>query len=357
MPHPFFDVTAYPWHRDDAKAAHRALYDTIQPPTRIDVLYKQSGSQLIPLALGKPPDEIWKDVLELLTTARCLQKLCEIILHQSAYEAAHPHIQALVDAQDVLQQPLLTGDLLFIDRTPLRGELAKLATGNPAVRTLLVRGGDDSGKSWTNYMVKDLAQVAGEDCLYLFEGLVSTVKDVLAELFAAVVGDSKSVPDRLQTEDAWFQRACVELQEAAKKQNKVFWIVVDDLGISADGPRLDPLIRRFFDQFALRMGNPVFAKWFRLVLIDYPDGQVPTKWLQGCWVEDRPAEADMNEEAVAQFLLQWAQRKQKLLAPAKARELAQGILAKVMAPPSPADTGKPRLQRIHDAVVVSLQSL
>jgi hypothetical protein len=310
----------------------------------------------MPLALGKPPHELWKDVLELLTVAQRLKRLCENILGQPAYEAVHPSMQALIDARDVLQEPLLSGDLLFIDRTRLRNELGKLATGNPVVRMLLVRGGDDSGKSWTRYMVMDLARAVGDDCLYLYEGLVSTVEDVLANLFTTVAGDPKRVPDRLETEEAWFRRACVELQGAAIHQKKGLWIVVDDLGSGPEGPRLDPLIRRFFDQFALQMGNPAFAKWFRLVLIDYPDGPLPTKWAQGFWVEDRPNEADMHEEAVSEFLLQWARRKQKQLAPEKAKELAQDVFAKVAAPP-PAEVEKPRLQRIHDAVVVALQNL
>ncbi len=356
MPHPFFDVTGYPWHRSDAVATYKALYDGIRPPATIDTLYRECGPDLAPLALGRPPDQIWKDALEFLTVARRLQKLCEIVIAAEAYTAVHPFMRAMVDAQDVLQEPLLTGDRLFIDRTGLRTELGKLAAINPAVRTLLVRGDADSGKSWTRHMVMDLAQVAGEECSYLFEGLVSNVDEVLDELFTAL-GDADAKPPPLETEDAWFRKACLKLQEMAKKQNKGLWIVADDLGTSADGPRLDPLIRRFFDQFALRMANPAFARWFRLVLLDYPEGPVPTQWEQGFWVEDRADEAEMNEEAVAQFLLQWAKRKQKQLAPEKAKELAQDVLAKAAAPPETADADKPHLERIHDAVVIALKDL
>jgi hypothetical protein len=355
MPHPFFDVPSYPWHRADAIAAYKVLYDAIRPPATIDTIYRECGPDPAPLALGKAPNEIWKDVLELLTVASRLRKLFENLLSRGAYAAIHGSLRAVLDAQDVLQEPLLTGDLLFIDRAPLRGELAKLAALNPAVRTLLVRGKADSGKSWSRHMVVDLAKVAGEECLYLYEGMVSTVEDVLDDLFTAV-GDAGAVPPVLETEHAWFRKACLKLQESAKKRNQGVWIVADDLGSGAGGPRLDPRVRRFFDQFVLHMANPAFARWFRLVLIDYPDGAVPTKWIQGSWAEDRVDPAEINEGTIAQFLLDWARRKEKQLAPEKAKELAQDVLAKAAAP-APADADKSLLQRIHNAVGDALKGL
>jgi hypothetical protein len=358
MPHPIFDVPSYPWARPEAIAAHKSLYKAVPQSNRIELLYRECGVgvELLPLALGKAPNDIWQEALESLTVARRLKNLCEIILALADLAAVHPALQAILDAQDVLEQSLLTGDLLFMDRARLRSELGKLSDTNPAVHMLLVRGAPDSGKSWTRFLVMDLARGAGEDPpVYLFEGLVSSVDDVLAELFTAL-GAPEAAPGRLETEIAWFNKACLKLQEAAVRRNKGLWIVADDLGVREDGPRLDPVIRRFFDQFALRMANPAFARWFRLVLIDYPDGSVPTQWTQGFWVEDRPDETEMHDEAISQFFLHWARRKQKNLAPESAKGLAQDVIAKVAAP-SPQDADKPRLQRIHDEVAAVLQTL
>lgn len=356
MPHPFFDAAAYPWDRKDANAAHEALYNNIKAGAMIEILYQGSGPGLLPLNLAEAPFAIWKAVLEQLTTARRLQNLCTTILQKPAFAATHPSIQALIDAIDPIPQIVLSGGQLFMDRSKLRTELGRLAERNPAVHMLLVRGGADSGKSWTRHMVMDVASVVGEECIYLFEGLVSSVEDVIDELFTAL-GDSQAVPPQLETEEAWFKKVCLKLQETAKKQGKRLWIIADDLGVGAQGPRIDPRVKRFFDQFALRMANPVFAKWFRLVLLDYPDGTVPTNWTQGFWTEDRADEAEVHEEAVSQFFERWAESRKKQLAPEKAKDLARDVLAKVAAPPQPQDERKPRLERIHDAVVSALQGL
>src|SRR6187549_2666239 len=89
MSHPFFDAPAYPWARPEAVPAHKALYQGIPQPNRISALYKQcdDGSfSLAPLTLTQvAANDIWQEALELLTVARRLKRLCEIILGNTAY--------------------------------------------------------------------------------------------------------------------------------------------------------------------------------------------------------------------------------------------------------------------------------
>lgn len=353
MPHPFFDAIAYPWHRPDAQAAHSALYQAITLPNDITLTYRQCGENLTPLTPGQAANLAWREVLELLTTARRLKRLCELLPARAEWPVLEASLQAVENARDLLEEPLLSRDLVFVDRKRLRTELQKLSGPTPSHGVLLVRGDPSSGKSWTQYLVEDMATALGAKCIYLFDGIVSTLDEVLEQLFTGV-GDATAVPARLESEDAWFKRACVKLQAVAQKNGQVCWIVADDLGLLPTGPRLDPQIRQFFEQFALSMANPAFARWFRLVLIDYPDGPVPTKW-KSFWVEDRTQPAEVDEKSIADFVLNWAARKKKKLGADDAQKLAVDILANVSQPTLP--DGPSRLARIHQALEAALEKL
>jgi hypothetical protein len=220
------------------------------------------------------------------------------------------------------------------------------------VTVLLVRGDSSSGKTWTKHVVEEQASALGQGCIYLCDGLVGTVGDTLDLIFGVFGG---SPPPKLTTDAAWFRKACIDMLVLAANSKRKYWLVADDLGVTSEGPRLDPLIRQFFDQAALNMLNPAFAEWFRLVLIDYPDGPVPTKW-KGFWVEDRPAESDLQSAAVAQFLLRWAARKKgKVLTHDEAVKLASDIITKADTP-QPSET-RPRLERIHDELTAVLPGI
>ncbi len=99
MPHPFFDADNYPWHLPEARAAHASLYSAISEPKKINLIYRQSASNLSPLALNEPPDQIWVDALQVLTVARALKKLCELVLARDDLAAAHGSLRAIVEAQ------------------------------------------------------------------------------------------------------------------------------------------------------------------------------------------------------------------------------------------------------------------
>ncbi len=46
-----------------------------------------------------------------------------------------------------------------------------------------------------------------------------------------------------------------------------------------------PEIREFFDQSALHLFDSAVHEWFRLMLIHYPDGPVPTEWDSELWTD------------------------------------------------------------------------
>jgi hypothetical protein len=352
--HPFFDVVAFPWHRVEARQLLQTLAAAQDLSKRITIVYQSAGGQR-PLSPGLAADLAWKEVIDLLTMAKLVKKLCEQLLADGQLGAIHPAVRAIVDAPDLFESPLLTSDHVFLDRKPLRGQLKRLSDESSPYHVLLVRGPSGSGKTWTHLLVEHTARGLGADCQYLYPGLVSSVEDVVDNLFTGL-GESEAVPPRLETEEAWFKKVCLKLQDVARKKQMVTWVVVDDLGEYLEGPRLDPMIRRFFDQFALSTANPAFSRWFRLVLLDYPDGTVPTKW-RSVWLEDRPDENEVDADVLKEYLLQWAARAIKQLGEETAIKLAADISTKVAAPLPAGHPPQPRLRRIHDELEGVLNSL
>lgn len=356
MPHPFFDAMTFPWVRQDAQALHTALYQAPALSAQLVHVYQVVGGTQ-PLTPGLAAHLAWREVLDLLTGARRLRALCDHLLATPAYAALHPAVQAVVDARDPIRvQGLVRRSQVFIDRAALRTQLEGLIDPFSESPVLLVRGPSGSGKSWTQHLVIETGRAFGAECVFLFPGVVSSVEDVVEALFAAI-GAGASVPPRLETDDAWFRKVCLKLQEQALARKVVMWVIVDDLGDYPEGPRLDTNIRRFFDQFVLMMGNPAFARHFRLVLLDYPEGDVPTRW-QSVWAEDRLSDRDVDEAPLKEFLLGWAKGADKRLAEDRAAEIAAAILARADEPvPAGAPPPPPRLKRIHAEVKRVLATL
>ena len=362
MPHPFFHTATFPWHRRPlATDLHQRLYESFAQPAAIDLFYQQAGPGLTPLALGQPPHLIWKEALENLTRASRLRDLCEIVLtHPNTGPLLRDAIEAVKNAADVLTQSLLSTDIFFVDRQDFRKKVDRLVSG-PSVPVLLVRGGPDCGKSWSLQLVAEVARTLGEPCVYFYQGQVATVEEILDRLFAEF-GDPDGRPARgLETEQAWFGKACNRLLVAAKKNGQKCWVVVDDLAPDETGPRLDSTICEFFNRFVLEMGSPSFADWFRLVLIDYPHlstgatGKgVPTKWLKNIWDEDRPDVTKVDADALKECALQYAARENKKMDDNQALDIAKNILAVVDAA---ANAPEPRLERIYNELRTRLEKL
>ncbi|SRR6266545_960196 len=358
MAHPFFDASVYPWHRPEAVILHKALTQAIQNNARIDLLYKQSANNLLPLALGQAPDVIWKEVLENLARAPGgLQKLCDAILGDNTLTSYHNAARDVINALPAVEMRIISDNILILDRVTLREKIALLEPDAAQVKALLVRGSPRSGKSYSRYLFEGTARDMGAVPVYLCDGIVATVDEVIRELFSAL-GASKKIPPRLTTEDAWYSAVCSKLQEIALDKKQRLWIAVDDLGPAQDGaPLLDTEIRKFFDQFALKLLNPAFGQWFRLMLIHYPDGPVPTKWKREIWAEDRTSDADVVQEHIAEVLRSWSVAHDRKLIENELTGLAGDVVAKADDPLAQGQEPAPRLQRIHDALAETLRDL
>ncbi len=359
MSHPFFDSSSYPWHLPEASRLHTLLFQIIATPQRIDLLYRSAAPNLLPIATAAAPHVVWKEALDELARNRALRGLCDALLqtnegqNNADFRAA---IQAVIDARDAPATGIVD-DLFVLDRVSLRDQkLALLESDTSAVKVLLVRGGPRSGKSYTHHLFERKAQAHGALVVYVDRDLIATVDELILQLFAALESSDK-IPPRPTTDDAWYRAVCIKLAELAAIKRRQLWLAVDDLGPDPDGaPLLDPEVRRFCDQLALTMKNPVFRQWFRLMLIHYPDGPLPTRWEQGTWVEERTSEADIQQAHVLDQLRDWLTANGRTALEEDLKKLADDVIAAADAPPAEDDT-RPRLRRLRDALSATLASL
>lgn len=98
MNHPFFDARRFPWHREEAKALHRALCDVEQRPQRILGIVAACGGDTSELTPGSPSD-LWRDALDHLTSAHKIEALCDHLTSDPSYAAARAVIDAVRSAK------------------------------------------------------------------------------------------------------------------------------------------------------------------------------------------------------------------------------------------------------------------
>ena len=102
------------------------------------------------------------------------------------------------------------------------------------------------------------------------------------------------------------------------------------------------------------MVSPQFRRWFRLMLINYPDGSVPTRWKRDFWREDRTRVSDIQQKHVADYLREWRSSRELSMSESEILMLAGEIVAKAE---RLAASGGGRLQSIHDVLCGTLETL
>ena len=147
----------------------------------------------------------------------------------------------------------------------------------------------------------------------------------------------------------------------AELRGRPLWIAMDDLGAAADGvtPLVDSAVRDFFDQLALTLEDPSANRWLRLLLIDYPDGDAPTRWAEDVWTQDWTRPEEVTAKDVADVLREWRQDSGLTLLDDHIAMRAQDVLDRADAPVPAGDpqANQCRMRRIHDEVRAELADL
>jgi PAS domain-containing protein len=363
MLHPFQGGIPYPWHRPEALALHQLLGRDITNPGQISLLLQSFVPNAPALNQYLAPAELWRQALEAISLADRLLDLCRQLAGDTSFVAVSRAAQAMLDVRPAVERRIGRDQRLVVDREDLRSYLAELGTDSSMVKVLLVRGGPSTGKSWSRHLFERAAEDRGADVVYLDSGIVATVREVVDKLFSTL-GDVKleMVPPTDTTDFAWFRTVCNRMPALAEGRGRSLWIAMDNLGTGPDGvtPLIDVEILGFFQQFVRHFVDPSTSRWFRLLLIHYPDrDDVPTKWDLDVWKEDRTRPDAVTAEHVAEVLREWARDHDRTLLDADIDSASKAVIARAdeVLPPQDPRSRQPRLRRIHDEVRAELARL
>jgi hypothetical protein len=347
----YFDSITYPWHIKEARELHEVLYSQITAAGEIDRIRACCGPHVAQLAHGAP-DAMWRGLLNAVAIAGCLRDL-DAVLREQQLPHVHAALDKLVNAASPDSERWILEQRIFVNRIRLRKALATLAGENTTERVLLVRGEKASGKTWTRHIIQHYAHQTGQKCIYLYAATATTVQEAVNQI---CVGLGGMAPANFSTDSAWYRQVALHMMGLAQAKECGAWIIMDDLGLDAgDVSLIDPEICKFFDVLALFTADPNFAKWFRLILISYPD-EKPVQWKEECFIEDRTAVSDLQEPEIKAYLSHWAQKKGKTLTESQAMALSEAIMQKASAPPAGSDK-RSRLKRMHDELASVLDTL
>ena len=355
MSHPFFDASRWPGSRPEAIALYRALSAAIQEAPRIRIFYDQSAEGLPGINFQQAYDVLWVEVLEKITSSGAFRKLCLII--KEAYPGNAALQKAIADienAKGVMAMRIVDEDVLVLDRLQLRNALARIAPETTRAKIVLIRGHQKSGKSHAKHLFELMARENDAWPIYLTAGDVSTLNQVLNRLFGLFAVDAAPPPAGDSSAEAWYRAICAKLGSLALHHGKVFWIAMDDLGTDSDGaPLLDTSIKSFFDQLCRHMSDYTFRKFFRLMLIHYPDEQPGFMRPETYVAPDPFSDADIQQRDVEELLEDWRARSGKFLTDEMIREISAEIIAGAGA----AHASSCRLQLVHDLLLNKIQQL
>ncbi|MBL7259237.1 hypothetical protein [Paractinoplanes lichenicola] len=351
MNHPYFGGVEFPWWRADAQRLLSVLTVVASDKAEIENLYLRCAKGLTRLTPSRA-DLMWIEALNNLAAAGALERLCDLFLARTLAAEARAAFEQVRSARPEADQPPAEPGPIVLDRTNLRQQIQRLTPGSAALKVLVVRGDPGSGKSHGRYLFEQAARGQNAQPVYLCADIVANLDEVLHELFGALKATSEIPAAGDTTSSAFHKRVWLRLREIADREKRALWIAIDDLGNAPDGgPLLEGEIRQFFDQLVLQFVNPPYRDWFRLMLIHYPDGKVPSKWRREMWTEDRTSADDVRSEHVAEELRAWYQRHGQTVVEEEIDTLAADIVAR-----SGKLSDDDRLRRIHDSVYEILES-
>lgn len=347
---PFGLAVPFPYHLREGKLLAAVLAQQITDPAQIDMLVRSAAGNLPALNRNQPPGDMWHDGLDAVSRAGALLRLGEELLKLKWAPAVQEAATAMLAARPALERRIHGGQVV-IDRRDLRSAIALLADDDEfeSVRVLLVRGDPKTGKSWSRHLFVQTARERDAEVTYL--ATMGDVGNVVRKLFDLLDG-TDLLPPMDTTETAWYGDVVNGLRRAAARRKQALWIAVDNLGPGPDGvtPLIDPKVREFFEEFALQLVDPAINQYFRLMLIHYPDGKVPTRWDADLWREDRPQREKVDLDAVIEVLNERLTDRAEHAADDTVRSWAEEVLAA-----AEGASGEERLRLIQQALVKRLR--
>jgi hypothetical protein len=373
--HPVFDTSIFPLHLPEASHLRNTLVQAYLNKADIEGFYRMCGPYVTvmpPLDLNKSPQDLWYEVLDKASLRLRLRNLCDAIKASGPIQPVLEAIQLLEELKPAVHPTVINLDYLVLDRRSLRSYLELLGDSRNLVRVVLVRGEKNSGKSYSRHLFEAMAQQQGSVPVVLRKGIVVTLDNVLGALFAEA-GDINAKPNSPvlsskdadetgtadSTHEAEYITICNTLLDTVQKKNKVVWIVMDDLGYIESTndkgekvltSKMDSKIRAFFNQLVNQMARPLFRTHFRIMLINYPDGKLPTSWEQTHLKDEILKESDITQVHVEELINNWFVSKNEELMETQVQSIASDIISNVDNAPLVPDL-PPRLERLRNEVL------
>lgn len=284
MTHPILDSKRY--RRDLAEA--RALEEQLRLrfPDVVEarnIAQGVAGIDVTEISLHGAPSTFWAEILDYAATHLELPGLLDSVdraLRPAPKDAevrtAIARVRDVAEAQGSLSpmRLLLSGDRPFLARTTLRSLVSELRNWNSSASILVVRGDPDSGRTETQVLLDEGRDVARERLVLLDEQMPidSTLRAIWRNAGAA--GNAPTVgQESLSTESAILMDFWTDVQEALETNGRWLWVLFDDLDKGAG--RI--AVRTLAEVLAIRLRGVNFQRRIRLVMLGYPEPNLPAK--------------------------------------------------------------------------------
>jgi hypothetical protein len=280
VPNPIFDSDRFRRDLPEARDLEKAVLAKF---ANSDDARNLAGTALLDVTLFNqtwPPSKYWQEVFESASKVGSLERLVDAIEQTLRPEPQDPHVRNAIKRVREVEQAggslsplrlLLSGPRPFLGRKKLRDILPELLNWKSDASILVVRGPEDSGRTETQFLI---GENNDDKIAYLDQDLPleSTLRYIWK--MAGVAGEAPKLGSgALTTESATFIDFWSDVKSALEDSGKRLWILFDDLD---KGPgRVD--VRYLADVLAIRLKDATFQRRIRLVLLGYPDAELPAK--------------------------------------------------------------------------------
>jgi hypothetical protein len=280
---PIFESMRYRRDLAEARALEEQLRLRFSDAQEAGVIVGGAGLDVTQINLTGAPSTFWAAILDFTAQRRELQNLLDSVERNlrpapkdGEIRTAIERVRTVAEASGSLSpmRLLLSGDRPFLGRPTLRGLVSDLRNWNSSASILVVRGEPDSGRTETQLLLDEGRDVAREKFVLLHEQMSfeSTLRAIWRS--AGVAGNAPSVgQEPLTTESAELMDFWTDVKEALETNDRWLWVLFDDLDKGAG--RI--AVRTLAEVLAIRLRDVSFQRRIRLVMLGYPEPQLPAK--------------------------------------------------------------------------------
>jgi hypothetical protein len=280
---PIFASKRYRRELAEARALEEQLRLRFPDPGDARLIVGGAGLDVTQIALSGAPVTFWAAILDFAARTLELETLLNSAEQQLRPAPKDAEVRnALQRVREVTESNgslspmrlLLSGDRPFLGRTSLRELVPELRNWNSSASILVVRGEPDSGRTETQILLDEGRDTAREKFVLLDEQLPleSSLRAIWKSAGAAGTAPALG-QEPLTTESAALLDFWTDVKDALETNDRCLWVLFDDLDKGAG--RI--AVRTLAEVLAIRLKDVSFQRRIRLVMLGYPEPQLPGK--------------------------------------------------------------------------------